>query len=399
MADSQILYQQYQQVLAGEPLPAAVVDLDRFDQNTRDLAARSGQKSIRIASKSVRCVELLRRALAHSPQYQGLMTFTLRETAWLAQQGFDDFVLGYPIFQASDVRLACELVRAGKTLRLMVDLPQHVQQLSRIAQAEGVVLPICLDLDCSMPLPGLHFGVRRSSVRTPAQALKLWELIRTLPGVRLEAVMGYEAQIAGLTDNIPGQAAMNAVVRWLKSRSIRQVALRREAVVTALRQAGAPITLVNGGGTGSLESTRLEAVVTEVTVGSGLYSSWLFDGYRAFRHQPAAFFAIEVTRQPLPDVVTCAGGGYVASGAVGWDKVPKPYLPAGGKLLPTEGTGEVQTPIQFASGPMPEIGSPILLRHAKAGELCERFNELLLVSGSQLVGHTPTYRGQGQCFL
>jgi hypothetical protein len=39
------------------------------------------------------------------------------------------------------------------------------------------------------------------------------------------------------------------------------------------------------------------------------------------------------------------------------------------------------------------------MRHSKAGELCERFNALLLVSDGAIIGEAPTYRGEGQAFL
>jgi D-serine deaminase-like pyridoxal phosphate-dependent protein len=43
-------------------------------------------------------------------------------------------------------------------------------------------------------------------------------------------------------------------------------------------------------------------------------------------------------------------------------------------------------------------GDRVYLRHAKAGELCERFNELHLIDGSSVIGTVPTYRGEGKAF-
>ncbi|MBI3735552.1 amino acid deaminase/aldolase, partial [Candidatus Sumerlaeota bacterium] len=91
--------------------------------------------------------------------------------------------------------------------------------------------------------------------------------------------------------------------------------------------------------------------------------------------------------------------GYIASGAAGKDKLPYPYLPAGSELLPLEGAGEVQTPIAYRGPEKLEIGDPIFMRHSKAGELCERFKSLLLVSAGKIVDEVPTYRGEGECFV
>ncbi|MBW2464541.1 MAG: hypothetical protein JRH11_23035 [Deltaproteobacteria bacterium] len=217
--------------------------------------------------------------------------------------------------------------------------------------------------------------------------------------VRLVGVMGYEAQIAGLADAVPGKAPMMAVVRALKGRSVTELTARRGAVVDALRRGGAKLEFVNGGGTGSLESTSRDRSVTEVTAGSGFFSPALFDAYREFRHQPAVAFALPVTRRPAPGIVTCHGGGYIASGATGNDKQPQPYLPRGAELLPLEGAGEVQTPVKLPKGTTVAIGDPIFFRHAKAGELCERFATLALVHGDSMREQVPTYRGDGKTFL
>ena len=146
-----------------------------------------------------------------------------------------------------------------------------------------------------------------------------------------------------------------------------------------------------------MESTRAEVAVTEITAGSGFYASHLFDYYDNFKHLPAAGYAVEVVRQPQPGIYTCLGGGYVASGAPGVDKIPLPYLPEGARLHPNEGAGEVQTPILY-KGQLKE-GDPVFMRHSKAGELCERFNELLLVRAGKVIDRVPTYRGEGKCFL
>ena len=191
---------------------------------------------------------------------------------------------------------------------------------------------------------------------------------------------------------------VNAVVKSLKPLSIEKLRQRRAEAVARLRQAlNIPLPLVNGGGTGSLETTREEACVTELTIGSGFYAPRLFDFYEQFKHRPAAGFALEIVRNPKPGIYTCAGGGYVASGSPGEEKIPLPYLPADAKLDPNEMAGEVQTPVY--SQQTLNLGDPVFFRHAKAGELCERFNQVQLLRQGKVQEAVPTYRGLGQCFL
>jgi hypothetical protein len=51
------------------------------------------------------------------------------------------------------------------------------------------------------------------------------------------------------------------VIRFVKRRSAAEIARRRAAVVAAVREV-APVAIVNGGGTGSIHTTREEDAVT-----------------------------------------------------------------------------------------------------------------------------------------
>ena len=393
-------YQYYRETFRGRLMPLAFVDLDLFDANIEAIQERAQGRSICVASKSVRCVALMKRIFGRSPQFQSVMAYSAREAVFLSRQGVSDTILvAYPVWgEIEQCGLADEL-KAGKRITLMVDCPDHVDRLEQFGAKQGVHVPICMDVDMSSEYPGVYFGVRRSGIRTPEQALQLWERIRGCQHIAFDGIMGYEAQVAGLQDYAPWSRSRNLLIRVLKKRSIHTVAQRRAAIVHALKAAGCKLRFVNGGGTGSVETTVEDDVVTEVTVGSGFYSPTLFDHYVRFKHLPAAGFAIEITRRPAPTIFTCHGGGYVATGAAGPDKLPQPYLPSGARLIAQEGAGEAQTPVVYEGPERLGIGDPIFLRHSKAGELCERFNTLLLVSKGAVVDEVPTYRGEGHCFL
>lgn len=391
-------YSDYKQAFAGLSMPFAWVDLDQLDRNIAAHLKRARHVPIRIASKSIRSVEILRYLLNASPQMQGIMCYHPAEAAWLASLGFDDLLIAYPSLDAPALDAALDQVARGKTIYFMVDLIEHVQAISALAQKKQVAALICLDLDMSIRYPLLHFGVHRSQIHNADEAVALYKKIKHLPNVMLKGVMGYEAQIAGVGDSVPGQFVKNRAVRLLKQNAIPKIESRRTRTVLALREAGADIQLVNGGGTGSVESTVAEPAITEVTVGSGYYCSHLFDNYRAFHLQPAAGFAVQVTRQPGSDILTCNGGGYVASGPLEPLKLPKPFLPSGIQLEPNEGAGEVQTPIRYQGSEL-QCGDPVFFRHAKAGELCERFNGLHLIRGNRIDREVSTYRGDGQVFM
>jgi D-serine deaminase-like pyridoxal phosphate-dependent protein len=210
--------------------------------------------------------------------------------------------------------------------------------------------------------------------------------------------MAYEGHIAGLGDRPPGKRLQGRAIEWLQSRSAREIRPRRAAVVAAVSEL-ADLEFVNGGGTGSLHGTTAEEAVTELAAGSGFFAPTLFDAYSSFRLRPAAMFAMPVVRKAAPSIATVLGGGYLASGLGEPSRVPSPYLPAGLSLDRFEGAGEVQTPVLGAPARDLRIGDRVYFRHAKAGELCERFETLHLVSGDRVVDEVPTYRGEGKTFL
>jgi D-serine deaminase-like pyridoxal phosphate-dependent protein len=386
-------YERLEAALADVEPPFAVVDLDAFRANAADLARRAAGKPIRVATKSVRCVRLIRDALA-LPGFRGLMTFTLRESLWLQESGFDDLLLGYPTVDRG------ALARLGERAPvLMVDSVEQLDLIDAAAPAAARPVRVCLEFDTSLELASgrIRIGPRRSPLRMPSEVAALARVVVARPGFELAGLMGYEGHVAGVGDR-PPNPLLGAGLRAMQRAAIAQVAERRAAVVAAVREV-APVRLVNGGGTGSLESTAAEPAVTELTAGSGLYAPGLFDHYRAFRPRPAAFFCMPVVRRPDTGVATVLGGGYPASGPAGRDRLPKPYLPPGLRLTALEGAGEVQTPLVGRGARSLRPGDRVYLRHAKAGELCERFGSLLLLEGDQVVDEVPTYRGEGRAFL
>jgi len=393
-------YPYYKQALRGLPLPLAYVDLSLLDANIQRILQAAGSMPIRIASKSVRCCHMLRYILEQSSQFCGLMTFCIDEALFLADQGFDNLLIGYP--ETNPQRLAClvQANRTGKTIIPMVDCARHLQLISAEAIQQDFVQPVCVDVDMSSKFPLLHFGAHRSPIDSPEKFQQFLKELAKLSGLKLVGIMGYEAQIAGVGDSSPFNALMmNSIIRLLKRRSIPELARRRQEVHRMAIEHGHPIGFVNGGGTGSIDTTIQDRSVTEITVGSGFYCPGLFDYFAGFQYQPAAGFALEITRQWDDNVFTLAGGGYMASGSINLDKRPVPHLPKGIRLFGNEGTGEVQTPFHYSGSEPLQLGDPALFRHAKAGELCERFNVLHLIRDGTLVQTVPTYRGQGKCFL
>jgi D-serine deaminase-like pyridoxal phosphate-dependent protein len=379
--------------------PFAVLDRAAFRANAADLVRRAAGTPVRVASKSVRVRSLLSEVLTYDG-WRGVMAFTLAEALWLVRTGVSrDVLVAYPTADRGALAALCSDADLASAVTVMVDDVEQLDLVDSVVAAAGrPPVQVCLELDASWPLPGGRgrVGVRRSPVATPAALASLARVVVDRPGFTLVGLMAYEAQIAGLGD--AGRGLRPIAVRALQRASRAEIAERRATAVAAVA-AIAPLEFVNGGGTGSLESTSAEQAVTEVTAGSGLFGSALFDRYRVWRPQPAALFALPVVRRPGPGVVTVLGGGWVASGAAGPDRLPTPWLPRGLRLDGREGAGEVQTPLRGAAADRLAIGDRVWFRHAKAGELCEHVDELHVVDGDAVTGTVATYRGEGKAFL
>ncbi|CAH8708655.1 alanine racemase [Paenibacillus thiaminolyticus] len=384
---------------AASGTPLACLDLDALEHNAGLVLDLSGQKPIRLATKSLRCVQAVKHLLALHPCFQGVMCYHPREAAALLEAGISDVLMGYPTLDRPALARLAGLRRQGKEIVLMADDDSQLRAAEQAAREQQICFDICLDIDMSSAFGGLHFGVRRSPLRSEASVLELADAIRRSPHLQLSGVMGYEAQLAGFPDAKPGQKLMSAAIRYLKRRSEAEVAARRAAIVRVLRREGHELRFVNGGGSGSLRFTASDESVTELTAGSAFYAPALFDGYADLPLQPAAVFALPVVRVAAPGIYTCFGGGYPASGEAGADRLPQPFWPPGGQLLPREGAGEVQTPVRYPEGAEPlRPGDLIWFRHAKAGELAERFREFIAVKQGACLGTWATYRGEGWCF-
>ncbi|MCO7273984.1 alanine racemase [Cellulosimicrobium cellulans] len=381
--------------------PLAVVDLDRFDANADELLARAGGVPVRVASKSVRVRSLVTRAGERG--FRGVMAFSVREALWLVDAGVRDVLVGYPSVDRGALAALARHEAGRREITLMVDDAAHLElvrhALAEAGTGDAPPVRVCLDVDASLRvglgLVTVHLGTRRSPLHDPPDVASLAARVVSTPGLSLRGLMFYEAQVAGMPDS-------SLAVRAVKRLSVLELGERRGEVVAAVRDVvGHDLELVNSGGTGSLETSSADGVVTEVTAGSGLYVPGLFDEYRSFRPRPSAFFGLDVVRVPAPGWATAFGGGYVASGPASRSRLPRVATP-GWSLTGREGAGEVQTPLHrtrgVAGAPELGVGDRVWFRHGKAGEAMERFDRVHLVRGDEVVDVVPTYRGEGKNF-
>lgn len=406
-------------------VPSAWLDMDALDHNIKLVNQKTHAVRLRLATKSIRSLDVLRYIKDNSPHFIGLMSYAADESLYLLENGFDNVLCAYPTLDMDSVAATFRYIKQGATMIWMVDRPEHIDMLNEIAKAHDMVIEVCLDINMSMPLPALYFGTKRSALMSIKDVKKLLKHIKKRSNIIVSAAMGYEAQIAGLPEHLPRKALLAPAIRLLKNCSKKQVSQRRRSVIAYLKKQGYTLKLVNGGGSGSMDFTASQPEVSEITVGSAYYKPAYFDYMDSMNEfNAAAGFVLAVTRQPEKGVITCHSGGFIASGAAGIDKAPVVHYPKNLSIINGEGFGEVQTPMiinktNSSNIPPPNIGERVWCRHAKAGELCEHFNEIIAYRQlSQSIASTchasdkallknntktphqlmTTYRGEGRCF-
>ncbi len=403
--------------------PSAWLDMGALDQNIALVNHKTQAVNLRLATKSIRSIDVLKYIKNNSPNYIGLMSYAADESVYLLENGFGNILCAYPTLDSDSVAQTFKYTKQGATMIWMVDRPEHVELLDKAAKAHNVIVDICLDINMSMSLPKLYFGTKRSTLMTKKDVKTLLKTIKKFSNIKVTSVMGYEAQIAGLAEQVPGKALLTPAIHLLKNRSKKQLSQRRRSIVAWLKNQGYALELVNGGGSGSMDFTSSQPEITEITVGSAYYKPAYFDYMDSMKEfKPAAGFVLPVTRQPENDIITCHSGGFIASGAVAAEKAPVVHYPNYLSILADEGFGEVQTPMLINKKAIAQkvanadssqkaitIGDYVWCRHAKAGELCEHFNQLICyrspTKSESTLGEDKadqqtmmTYRGAGKCF-
>ncbi|MEH3155219.1 MAG: alanine racemase [Gordonia paraffinivorans] len=386
-------------------LDGPVVALDRagFEANVADLRRRAGGVPIRVASKSLRVRSVIDDILARDG-FAGVLAYDLDEAMWLATaSGITDVLVGYPSARRGSIAALAADEVAAERVTMLVDSVDHLDLIDAAAPPGArPPLRVAVDLDASLDAPVLgHIGVRRSPVHSLDDALALARAIVARPGLRLVGVMSYEAQVAGVGNGVDGgwqTSVRNTMIQGMQRVSMAELRRRRGTVISALREL-ADLEFVNAGGTGSLEVTASDPSVTDIAAGSGFFGGHLFDTYAHFRPAPAVGFGLQVVRRPGPGVVTCHGGGWIASGPPAADRLPLPVWPTGLRYEPREAAGEVQTPLIGDAADSLAIGERVWFRHTKSGEIAEHADHIVIVEDGAVVDTVPTYRGEGKCFL
>ncbi len=237
--------------LTGQPLnavdtPQLLIDLDVVDANLRRMfdAFRGRPVGVRVHFKSLKCAGLARHIAAAGGN--GFLCAKLNEAEVLADAGLTDILLANQVVGPIKLRRVAELARRAR-LRVCVDDPANVEELSRAAREAGSTVGVLVEV---------NIGMDRCGVEPGEPAVALARKIHGSPGLRFDGLQGYDGHLQLVADPAERRA------RCLQSLE-KLVGTRR-----LIERAGIPVEVVTGAGTGTWEFVGGYEGVTEIQPGS-----------------------------------------------------------------------------------------------------------------------------------
>jgi D-serine deaminase-like pyridoxal phosphate-dependent protein len=226
------------------PTPAAVLDIDAFERNVVKMQERANGAglALRPHAKSHKCAALALRQMEAGAV--GVCCAKLAEAEALAAAGGGAILVTSPITGPAQAARAAALAEDLADFRIVLDHPDGAAEL---AAATTGPIQVLIDVDPGMGRTGVHDA---------QQAVAVWRAIQAQPNLTLLGVQCY----GGTWQHMEGANERAAAVA--------DGMARLKSVIAALRDAGAPIGVVTGGGTGTFTADAAQGVLTEVQPGS-----------------------------------------------------------------------------------------------------------------------------------
>jgi D-serine deaminase-like pyridoxal phosphate-dependent protein len=264
------------QGLAELDSPQPLIDLDTLDLNLQRMLAAFRDRStvVRVHFKSLKCGGLARYLAARG--VSRFLCAKLNEAEVLADAGLTDLFIANQVVGPNKLRRLADLA-ARAEVRLCVDNPENVEQLSRIAVERGVSLGVLVEVD---------IGMGRCGVEPGEPALILVRRVCDSRGLRFVGLQGYDGHLQLLPDPVERRGrCLEALEKLIATRRL-------------LEQAGISVGVVTGAGTGTWEWVGAQAGVTEIQPGSFLLMDCAYHAVRPEFGCALSVLATVISRRP-----------------------------------------------------------------------------------------------------
>jgi D-serine deaminase-like pyridoxal phosphate-dependent protein len=268
-------------VSVGQPVevldsPQLLIDLDVVDANLRSMAAAVRERSVALRThfKSLKCAGLARYLAAAGAT--AFLCAKLNEAEVLDAAGLTDILIANQLVGPIKLKRLATLARRA-TLRVCVDDPRNVEEMSRFAQEAGATIGVLVEVD---------IGMGRCGVEPGEPALRLARQIHRSPGLRFDGLQGYDGHLQLVADAAERRAkCLQGLEQLIGTRRL-------------IEQAGLPVTVVTGAGTGTWEFVASYAGMTEIQPGSFVLMDYIYHAVRPEFGCALSILATVLSRRP-----------------------------------------------------------------------------------------------------
>ncbi len=278
---------------ADLPTPALVLDLDVFERNLRAMAdhAKKAKIGLRPHAKTHKCPEIAKRQMALGAV--GICCAKVSEAEAMADGGLPKILITSPVATADKVARVIAVAQRIEELIMLVDHPDSVGDFDRAAGDAGITLDVVIGLDT---------GTRRTGIPLGEPALDLARRIEKAMHLRLRGLQAYAGHVMHVTGfETRAQRSHDTLARCFETRKL-------------IEDAGTPLEIFTGGGTGTWDIDSDAPGMTDLQVGSycfmdvqyraiGDREGEVFDAF-----EPALFVLSTAISQPVPELITMDAG-------------------------------------------------------------------------------------------
>jgi D-serine deaminase-like pyridoxal phosphate-dependent protein len=227
--------------------PCLLVDLDALEHNFQLIADtyRNTECKMRGHVKNLKTPVLAHMQIAAGGTVGGVCAAKVAEAEVMMEGGIRDILIANQVVGHDKIARLCALAKQAD-MKVAIDHPQNLRDLSALAQRYGVTLGVVIEVDTSM---------HRAGIRQVAQGVELARLAITLPGIAFRGVMSHQT--------IPGHP--DKQTRLAEGRRYIQMCLD---VKDAIEAAGIPVEIVSTGETWTYDIAADMPGVTEVEGGT-----------------------------------------------------------------------------------------------------------------------------------
>ena len=256
--------------------PQLLLDLDVLDANLHRMSEACSRRGVdlRVHFKSLKTG-----SLAQYLQANGVKRFLcakLNEAEILADAGVADIFLANEIIGPHKLARLAALARRAQ-VRVCVDDADNVKEMAQAARRADVTLGVLVEV---------NVGMNRCGVEPGEPALALARQIQSEPGLRFVGLQGYDGHLQMLLD--PAERKQKCLAGLE-----RLIATRKQ-----IEQAGIPVEVVTGAGTGTWEFASSYPGVTEIQPGSFLLMDCAYHAVRPEFGCALTILATVISRGP-----------------------------------------------------------------------------------------------------